>query len=160
MRDLMIRRILRYALLLLFLVSTPAVAGNGGIAAAEAQQGFKEILEIWRGENYEGLFARLEHPPEQGWPYFAQRIVYSSRIPACCWEMLQDITVTVLDADNVVIKARVGVEVEGVGTRFVVRDFTLHRSDGAWKLPMHVVLELADYNYQRIPRKVYERTVD
>ena len=76
-----------------------------------------QILELWRAENYEGLFVRLEHTPEQGWPYFAQRIVYGSRIPACCWEMLQDIRVTVLDAENVVIKARVGFEVEGVGTR-------------------------------------------
>lgn len=156
----MIRRTLRYALLLLFLVSTPAIANNVGVAGAEAQQGFKEILELWRAENYEGLFARLEHPPEKGWPYFAQRIVYGSRIPACCWEMLQDVRVTVIDADNVAIKARVGFEVEGVGTRFVVREFRLHRSDGVWKLPMHVVLELADYNFQRIPRKVYERPIN
>ena len=39
------------------------------------------------------------------------------------------------------------------------RDFMLRRSDGVWKLPMHVVLELADYNFQRIPRKVYERPI-
>lgn len=156
----MIRRTLRYALLLLFLVSTPAIANDVGVAVAEAQQGFKDILVLWRAENYEGLFTRLEHPPDKGWPYFAQRIVYGSRIPACCWEMLQDVKVTLIDADNVVIKARVGLEVEGVGTRFVARDFTLHRSDGVWKLPMHVVLELADYNLQRIPRKVYERPIN
>ena len=153
----MVGRVLRYAFLLLFLVSTPAVANGGSNVAAEAQQGFKEILDLWRAENYEGLFDRLEHPPGKGWTYFAQRIVHASRIPACCWEMLQEAKSTMLDANNVKINARVGFEVEGVGTRFVVRDFTLHRSGGVWKLPLDVVLDLADYNFQRIPRKVYER---
>lgn len=156
----MIRRTLRYAMLLLFLVTSPVVADSDGMIAVAAQQGFKEILELWRMENYEGLFTRLEHPPEKGWPYFAQRIVYGSRVPACCWEMLQDVSVTVHDPDHVAIKARVGFEVEGVGTRFVVRDFTLQRSGGVWKLPMQIVLELADYNFQRIPRKVYERPME
>jgi hypothetical protein len=58
------------------------------------------------------------------------------------------------------IRARVKFEVEGVGTRFVVRDFPLHRSNGVWKLPMQVVLELSDYNLQRIPRKIYERPMN
>ena len=156
----MMRRTLRSALLLLFLVSGSAVADSRGLIAAEAQQGFKEILELWRAENYEGLFTRLEPPPDKGWLYFAQRIVYGARIPACCWEMLQDVTVTVLDPDKVMISARVGFEVEGVGTRFVVRDFRLHRSGGLWKLPQQVVLDLADYSFQRIPRKVYERPMD
>jgi hypothetical protein len=50
--------------------------------------------------------------------------------------------------------------VEGVGTRFVARDFTLHRSNGVWKLPMEIILDLADYNLQRIPRKIYERRIE
>jgi hypothetical protein len=156
----MVGRVLRYAFLVLFLALAPEVAHSGGNAAAEAEQGFKEILELWRAENYEGLFTRLEHPVDKGWGYFAQRIVYASRIPACCWEMLQDVKVAVRDAGNVVINARVGFEVEGIGTRFAVRDFTLHRSGGVWMLPMQVVLDLADYNIQRIPRKVYERPID
>lgn len=156
----MVEKVLRYALLVLFLASTAVAADNRGNVAAEAEQGLKEILEIWRGENYEGLFARLEHPPGRGWQYFAQRIVYASRIPACCWEMLQDVNGTVHDADNVTINARVGFEVEGVGTRFVVRNFTLHRSGGVWTMPLEVILDLSDYNFQRIPRKVYERQID
>ena len=103
---------------------------------SEVKRGVEEILDLWRVENYEGLFARLDRPASQGWSYFAQRIVYGSRLPACCWEKLQDVKVRVIDADHVVISARVGFEVEGVGTRFVERDFPLHRSDGVWRLPM------------------------
>ena len=153
-------RTMRYTALFLFLVSSHVAADGGVVAAAEAQQGFREILELWRAENYESLFTRLEYPPDKGWPYFAQRIVYGSRVPACCWEMLQDVKTTVVDADNVIIRARLGFEVEGIGTRFVVRNFPLHRNNGVWKLPLQIVLELSDYNFQRIPRRVYERPID
>jgi hypothetical protein len=156
----MMGRMLRYTALFLFLVSSHVGADGGGIAAAEAQQGFREILELWRAENYERLFTRLEHPPDKGWPYFAERIIYGSRVPACCWEMLQDVKTTVVDADSVIIRARLGFEVEGVGTRFVDRNFPLHRNNGVWKLPLQIVLELSDYDFQRIPRKVYERPMD
>ena len=156
----MVGKALRYAVLFLLLVSGPTVGADGSSAATEARQGFEEILDLWREENYEGLFARLEHPPDKGWEYFAHRIVYASRLPACCWEKLQEVKTAEVDADTVIINARVGLEVEGVGTRFVVREFTLRRSGGVWRLPMQVILDLADCNFQRIPRKVYDRRLD
>lgn len=153
----MLRRALGYAALMLLLIFPSAMADRDGMVALEAQLAFRQILEIWRSENYEGLFKRLEHPPDKDWDYFAERIVYSSRIPACCWEMLQDVKTRVVDGDTVIITARLGLELEGVGTRFVVRDFRLHRSNGVWKLPQQTVLELSDYSYQRLPRRIYER---
>jgi hypothetical protein len=123
----------------------------------QAQQGFEQVLDLWRAEDYEGLYARLTHPPEQGWDYFAGRIVYASRIPACCWEKLQEVKMTVTDKDSVIINAKVGLEVEGVGTRFVTRDFAMHRIGVIWKLPMRDILDLSQYNLQRIPRQIYER---
>jgi hypothetical protein len=122
-----------------------------------ARLGFEQILDLWRAENYEGLYMRLTHPPEQGWDYFAGRIVYASRIPACCWEKLQEMKLMVTGKDSAIINAKVGLEVEGVGTRFVTRDFAMHRIDGIWRLPMRDILDLSQYNLQRIPRKIYER---
>jgi hypothetical protein len=145
------------AVMLSLLVCTTAAPFTSGAVEASARQGFEQILDLWRSEDYEGLYGRLEHPRGQGWDYFAQRIVYGSRIPACCWEKLQEVTVTVVDQDRVTINARVGFEVEGVGTRFVAGVFHLRRSGGIWKLPLQVVLDLSDYNFQRIPRKIYER---
>ncbi len=143
---------------LLLLVSCP-MAGAGSSTEAAALSGLEQILDLWRAEDYEELYTRLEHPPDKGWDYFAQRIVYASRLPACCWEKLQDVKTSLVSDDTVIISARVGFELEGVGTRFVVRDFTLHRRDGVWMLPMEVILDLANYNLQRIPRKIYERTI-
>ena len=132
-----------------------------GFSTAEveesAQQGFKQILDLWRMEDYEELYTRLTHPPEQGWDYFASRIVYASRIPACCWEQLQQVKTTAIGMDSAVVSAKVGLEVEGVGTRFETRDFHMERIGDVWMLPMRDILDLSRYNLQRIPRKIYER---
>ena len=152
--------ILSAVCMLLILMAVPVSAETSWETAAAAQQGFEEILDLWRAENYEGLYSRLEHPPDKGWAYFAQRIVYASRLPACCWEKLQDVQVKVVDADTVIINAKVGFEVDGFGTRFVIRDFTLRRRNGVWQLPLQLILDLANYNIQRIPRKIYERQLD
>lgn len=149
----------------ILLVICLALLMCGGIAAAErseqvgesARQGFAEILDLWRSEDYGRLYARLEHPQDMGWDYFAARIVYGSRVPACCWEQLQDVQTTVLGPDRVLIHAKVGFEIEGIGTRFVTRAFPLHREGGVWKLPLQLVLELSDINMQRVPREIYER---
>ncbi|KAF0215924.1 MAG: hypothetical protein FD174_3934 [Geobacteraceae bacterium] len=145
------------AILLFHFMCATAVGFDPGALGVAARQGFEQILDLWRLEDYEGLYARLEHPPGHGWEYFAQRIVYASRVPACCWEKLQDVKVTVIDQDEVTINAKVGFEVEGVGTRFVTRDFHLRHIAGIWKLPMQDILDLSQYNLQRIPREIYER---
>jgi hypothetical protein len=145
------------ALLILLSVLPGGVTGRTVATEDEARQGFEQILDLWRGEDYEGLFARLDHPAGQGWGYFAERIVYASRIPACCWEKIQEVGVVVLDENRVVLTAKVGLEVAGVGTRFVTKEFRLRRVAGVWKLPMHEILDLSAYNRQRVPRKVYER---
>jgi hypothetical protein len=146
----------------LFIISTllficGAAAFNPGEVEESALTGFKEILDLWRSENYEGLYARLSHAPDKGWDYFAGRIVYASRIPACCWEQLQNVESEARGPDRVVINATLGMEEEGVGTRFVTRGFVLKRIDGEWKLPMMDILDLSRYNLQRFPRKIYER---
>lgn len=152
------RKALSVALVFLLIQSSGAADFRSHEVAETARYGFEEILDLWRGEEFERLFSRLDDRTGKGWGYFAGRMVYASRVPACCWEKLQDVTVTVITADEAVVRARVGFEVEGVGTRFVTRDFSLRRIGGVWTLPLDDVLELSDYNLQRIPRRVYERT--
>ena len=145
------------SIVLSFFLFTTVTGFCGESTEENARQGFEQILDLWRAENYEGLYMRLTHPPEQGWDYFAGRIVYASRIPACCWEKLQEVKLTIIGKDRVTINAMVGMEVEGVGTRFVTRDFVMQRSGGIWKLPIRDILDLSQYNLQRIPRQIYER---
>lgn len=151
-------RYLCMAIFFLLLAPGRSMAFTAHQVTTEARIAFEQILDLWRAEDLEQLYGRLDHPVAWGWDYFAERMVYASRVPACCWEKLQDVSVAARDADHVVINATVGFEVEGVGTRFVTRDFHLRRIDGIWKLPMKDVLTLSEYNFQRIPRKIYRRT--
>ncbi len=131
--------------------------GAGDAAEESARRGLEQILELWRSESYEALYTHLTHQPGKGWDYYADRIVRASKIPACCWEMLQDVQATQIDQDHVNIRAKVGLERKGAGTSFVTRNFSLRRINGIWMLPMQDILDLSDYNMQRIPDQIYER---
>jgi len=127
-------------------------------AKAEALRGFEEILDLWRGDNYDALYARLVHSPGSDAWKFADQLNHSGRRPACCWEKLQEVTVTVVDQGRVDIFARLGIEVEGAGTRFVTRTFSLVKQGGVWRLPEADVITLAEPNMQRIPKEYLYRS--
>ncbi|HEX5773112.1 MAG TPA: hypothetical protein VFY07_02230 [Geomobilimonas sp.] len=52
------------------------------------------------------------------------------------------------------LKARVGLDAEGFGARFVNHVFILVRESGVWKVPAADILTLAAPNLQRVPRKI------
>ncbi|WP_298434038.1 hypothetical protein [Geobacter sp.] len=138
----------------------PAGAGAGGGRAAllqEARYGFEEILDLWRDGRYDRLYDRTTGDIERG--RFVEQLLYASRIPACCWEKLRDVTVSWAGEGKVSLTATLGMEVEGVGTRFVTRSFLLVRDRGVWKVPAGDILSLAEPNMQRIPREIPERTL-
>lgn len=149
--------------IVLAMVMSGAAWSDGPDAAreqvkAEALRGFEEILDLWRGDDYGALYSRLVHTPGSDTWKFADQLNHSGRRPACCWEKLQDVTVTVLDQGRVEILARLGIEVEGVGTRFVTRSFSLVKAGGVWRLPEADVISLAEPNMQRIPKEYLYRT--
>jgi hypothetical protein len=125
---------------------------------AEARRGFEEILDLWRGESYEALYYRLVHSSRADFSTFADQMNHSGRKPACCWEKLQDVSTTYIDGGRVNLSARLGIEVEGVGTRFVTRTFSLVKESGVWKIPEADVISLAEPNMQRIPKEIIYRT--
>lgn len=124
----------------------------------DARRGFEELLDLWRGESYEALYHRLVHSSGSDIMKFADQMNHSGRKPACCWEKLQDVSTTYVDGSRVDLSARLGIEVEGVGTRFVTRTFSLVKEGGVWKIPEADVIFLAEPNMQRIPREIIYRT--
>lgn len=126
---------------------------------AEARRGFEQILELWRDESYEALYERLVHTPGSDFWTFADQMSHSGRKPDCCWERLQDVSVTFINPARVALSAKLGIEVEGMGTRFMVKTFTLVKEDGLWKIPEKDVIDLAEPNMQRIPKEIYYRSL-
>ena len=123
----------------------------------EARQGFEQILDLWRQEQFDDLYDHLVSAPgSERWD-FVNQLNYSARRPACCWEKLQDVAVVYLDDTTVLLTAKLGIEVEGVGTRFVTRTFRLVKEAGIWRLTEADILSLAEPNMQRIPREILNR---
>lgn len=120
---------------------------------AEAEQDFREMLTLWRDRRYERLYDRVIPGSHYSRNYFVELLEYSGRRPACCWEQLQDVSTTYVDREHVTLTARLGLEVEGVGTRFVTRSFALVKEEGRWKIPAHDIITLAEPNWQRIPNR-------
>jgi hypothetical protein len=124
---------------------------------AEAQRGFEEILDLWRAERFDELYDRLVPAGGSDRWQFVDQLNHSARRPACCWEKIQDVSVVYLADDSVLLTARLGIEVEGFGTRFVTRSLRLVKETGVWKIAEHEIIALAEPNMQRIPREILER---
>lgn len=137
-----------------FLVVAPELLAGQVEDEIAARQGLEEILDLWRGEEFEPLSLRVTPSDGGSRGYFLERMVYASRVPACCWEKLQDVKVTWQGEGRVSLAARVGLEAEGFGVRFVNHAFSLVREHGVWKVPAADILTLAAPNLQRVPRKI------
>jgi hypothetical protein len=124
---------------------------------AEARRGFEEILDLWRDWNYDALYKRILPAAGSDKWHFVDQLNHSARRPACCWEKIQDVSVVYVDGDTVILAARLGIEVEGFGTRFVTRSIRLVREQGVWKIAEAEIIDLAEPNMQRIPREILER---
>jgi len=123
----------------------------------EARQGFEEILDLWRQDRLDELYVRLVPEGNSDRWNFVDQLNHSARRPACCWEKIQEVAVVYLGDTSVLLTAKLGIEVEGVGTRFVTRTFQLVKESGVWKLSEADILSLAEPNMQRIPREILER---
>ena len=139
-------------------VSTGASAGGGEAAGREAvlmeaRRGFEEILDLWRDGAYDRLYDRTTGEAA-GRYRFTEGLLYASRIPACCWEKVRDVSATWLGEGRVSLTATLGMEAEGVGTRFVTRSFLLVKEEGVWKVSAADILSLAEPNYLRVPREI------
>lgn len=149
---------------LVFVLLVPAAGSRGGgpIAACEqvkgeAKRGFEEILDLWRDRSYDALYERILPAAGSDKRYFVEQLNHSARRPACCWEKIQDVSLVCLDDNAVLLTARLGIEVEGFGTRFVTRSVRLVREQGVWKVAEAEIVALAEPNMQRIPTEIFGR---
>ena len=162
--DISMKKILLLAITLATgLFCFPSWASDSNVAReqvkAEARRGFEEILELWRDESYEDLYDRLVHSPRSDFWLFADQMNHSGRKPACCWDRLQDVAVTYINPSRVALSAKLGIEVEGMGTRYVTKTFHLVKEDGVWKIPEGDIISLAEPNMQRIPKEIFYRSL-
>ncbi len=136
-------------LLLLALVTTlfcPVLAESAYPAdaglAAEARQGLEEILDLWRDGKYAELYERTTESGKETKERFINRLIAAPLKPACCWEKMQDVRVTVKKENVVAIRAKIGLE-GGVANEYKTRSFKLMKEDGVWKISQTDILNIA-----------------
>lgn len=107
---------------------------------AEARQGFEQILDLWRGEKYGAVYERTTGKETK--ERFVDRLASAPLKPACCWEKMQEVRVTVKGEGTVLLRAKVGLE-GGVETAYKTRSFKLVKEDGEWKISQADILALS-----------------
>ena len=99
----------------------------------EARQGFEQILDLWREGNYGAVYERTVSSGKETKERFAARLADAPVKPACCWEKMQDVTVSVKGDSAVSVRAKVGLE-GGMKNESKTRSFKLVKEDGVWKM--------------------------
>jgi hypothetical protein len=117
----------------------------------EVQADFEKLLDLWRDGRYVDLYERTDAGRE-GKERFAKRLADAPRRPACCWEKLQEVKVTVKSGTTAQLKAKVGFE-GGGNTEFVTRTFKLSKEEGVWRLPLTDLYSLANATKKKDRKK-------
>jgi hypothetical protein len=108
----------------------------------EAERAFGEILQLWHDKRFDDLYDRTLSGGKVTRKGFAGKLATAPHRPACCWQMMQEVRVTVKNDDTVVVRAKIGLE--GVGdTEYRTGAFKLRRVAGIWRASRSDILSLA-----------------
>lgn len=110
MRPLIILFTLMFSLFSSYLALAKALYQPAAELQAEAESGFGEILDLWRDGRYAELYDRTLAGGRGGKEQFAKRLAAASKKPACCWEKMQEVKVSVKNDYTVSLRAKVGLE--------------------------------------------------
>jgi hypothetical protein len=130
-----------------------AGSAHGETAAdVEVRRDFEAVLDLWRDGRYSELYERTYVTGTQSKESFIRRVSTAGLRPACCWEKLQEVKVTVSDGKKATLYARVGLESAGTAMDFRTRSFRLRREDGIWKAAAADIISLAGSPARKVRR--------
>ena len=115
---------------------------SDGDLQIEARQGFEQILDLWHDGKYGELYERTIKSGKETKEHFIARLGAAPFKPACCWEKMQDVSITVKKDNAVTLKAKVGLD-GGVTNESKTRSFKLVKEDGVWKVSQADILSLS-----------------
>jgi hypothetical protein len=156
-REVPMRRPSLPALLLIIVLSTlpaqaksrPTAAQPAGTATErEVLRDFEQILDLWRSGNYDLLFERTGDGRD-GKEAFARKLAAAPRRPACCWEKMQEVSVSLSGERAALVRARLGFEGNVSGTEFVTRGVKLKKERGVWTISQSELFSLAEVSKKR-----------
>jgi hypothetical protein len=119
---------------------------------AEAVRDFGEVLELWRAGNYGELYNRTLVSGKDTKESFSRRMAATHLKPSCCWEKMQEVSVSVKSPTSVVIRAKLGLDAPGEMV-YKTKSFKLNQEDGTWRIARSEILSLAEAKKSKGARK-------
>jgi hypothetical protein len=121
-----------------------ALAADGPTAGdIEVRRDFETILDLWRDGRFGDLYDRTYAAGSRSRESFLRKMSAADRRPACCWEKMQDVKVTISGTDSATLRVRIGLERTGTETDSCTRSFRLRRESGVWKASLSDILSVA-----------------
>ncbi|HEU0265109.1 MAG TPA: hypothetical protein VFR01_05220 [Geobacterales bacterium] len=141
-------RQLHLFLFLFLFLSIPLSAQCGRVAhrssdQQEIAQSFVEVIQLWHDGRLDELYERTWGESSQGRDEFAKRLDKATCRPACCWQMVNNVTVASHTNRNATVQATLGLD--RVGTvSYRTGEFHLRQGGGRWRLSRTELLRLAE----------------
>jgi len=132
---------------------------DAGTIQIEAKKGFEEILDLWRAGNYAELYNRTTISGNDTKESFARRMSGAQLKPSCCWEKMQEVSVSVKGPDSVVLKAKLGFDAPGEA-EYKTKAFKLYREDGVWRISRAELFSLAEAKKAKKSRKHHVKAIN
>jgi hypothetical protein len=126
---------------------------------SEAKKGFEEILDFWRAGNYTELYNRTTISGTDTKESFTRRMSGAQLKPSCCWEKIQEVSVSVKGPDSVILKARLGFDAPGE-TEYKTKSFKLYREDGVWRVSKAELFALGEAKKAKKSRKHHVKVIN
>jgi hypothetical protein len=145
------------AALCLLLCCFAGVGADGAVGPeagnTEVRRDFETILDLWRDGRFADLYDRTYAAGSRSRESFLRKMSVADRRPACCWEKMQEVKVTVSGADSATLHARIGLERTGTETDSCTRSFRMKRESGVWKASLSDILSLAGTSRKKSSRR-------
>jgi len=119
----------------------PAASADSGVEA-EIKRDMESALDLWRDGRYADLYEQVVPGGKQSKETFVRKMQLATRRPACCWEKVQEVRVTVKTGTTATVRAKLGFE-EGVGTEYITRTFKVVKQGDVWRLSQADIISLA-----------------
>ncbi len=138
-RLLLLTALLTLGCMTLFL---PSAKAGEDPPAAEIRRDLERTLDLWHERSFSELYDRVIGNGGKTKEYFISHLAAAPRTPACCWEKLQEVRVSVKDERQATLQGKFGFDT-GAGGEFMTRKVKLEKDDGIWKMKMADLLSMA-----------------
>ncbi len=120
----------------------PSAMARENLPTSEITRDLERTLDLWRNGRYGELYERVAESGSHTKEYFVAHLAAAPRTPTCCWDKLQEVTVTSRDERRAKLHGKFGFDT-GSGVEFMTRGVTLKKEDGIWKMKMSDLLALS-----------------